>query len=108
MANPDFTRFSLGPYTYEQTQGVSAEISFLESGWFAFAVRGDFRANNDLVGYCGFLHHEVDGKDESEIGYRLHPDYWNRGLASEAAQAVPRSRGSADLNLPQGHFADSS
>ena len=22
------------------------------------------------------------------MGYRLHPDYWNRGLATEAARAV--------------------
>jgi [ribosomal protein S5]-alanine N-acetyltransferase len=27
---------------------------------------------------------------EIEIGYRLHPDYWNRGLATEAARAVRR------------------
>jgi len=26
--------------------------------------------------------------EEIEIGYRLHPDYWNRGLATEAARAV--------------------
>ena len=26
--------------------------------------------------------------NEIEIGYRLHPDYWNRGLATEAARAV--------------------
>jgi RimJ/RimL family protein N-acetyltransferase len=57
-----------------------------------------FRANNEQIGYCGFLHHNVDGRDEIEIGYRLHPDYWNRGLASEAAQAV-RDHAFRDLNL---------
>jgi RimJ/RimL family protein N-acetyltransferase len=45
-----------------------------------------------------FFHHpEVPG--EVEIGYRLHPDYWNRGLITEAARAV-RDHGFADLKLP--------
>ena len=58
-----------------------------------------FPANDDkLIGYCGFLHWHLDGADEVEIGYRLHPDYWNRGLASEAAQAV-RDHAFRDLNL---------
>ena len=38
--------------------------------------------------------------DEIEIGYRLHPDYWGRGLATEAAQAV-RDHAFADLKLPR-------
>ena len=42
MANRDFMRFSLGPYTREQTQSVSAEIPLLEPGSFAFAVCGYF------------------------------------------------------------------
>jgi [ribosomal protein S5]-alanine N-acetyltransferase len=50
-----------------------------------------------VVGYCGFHHHpEVPG--EVEIGYRLHPDYWNRGLITEAARAV-RDHGFQNLKL---------
>ena len=56
-------------------------------------------ANPDVIGYCGFHHHpEVPG--EVEIGYRLHPDYWNRGLITEAARAV-RDHAFADLKLPR-------
>jgi RimJ/RimL family protein N-acetyltransferase len=43
--------------------------------------------------------------NEIKIGYRLHPDYWNRGLASEAAQVV-RDHAYRDLNPTEGHFAD--
>ena len=46
------------------------------------------REENRLIGYCGFFRQIVDGVNEIEIGYRLHPDYWNRGLATEAARAV--------------------
>jgi ribosomal-protein-alanine N-acetyltransferase len=56
------------------------------------------RADNQLIGYCGFFHQEVDGTNEIEIGYRLHPNYWNKGLATEAAQAV-RDHAFRDLNL---------
>ena len=38
--------------------------------------------------------------NEIEIGYRLHPNYLNKGLATEAAQAV-RDHAFRDLNLPR-------
>ena len=74
MADPDFTRFSPGPYTYEQTQGVLQKFLSWNQADLPSQFAVIFRANNYLVGYCGFLHHKVDGKDEIEIGYRLHPD----------------------------------
>jgi len=53
-----------------------------------------------LVGYCGFFHHPEHGIEDIEIGYRLNPDYWNRGLATEAARAV-RDHGFRHLELPR-------
>jgi ribosomal-protein-alanine N-acetyltransferase len=88
FANPDFMRFSLGIFT-ERKQTVA----FIEKvmGWNGAGVPSQFavlpRGEDAIVGYCGFFHHaEVPG--EVEIGYRLHPDYWNRGLITEAARAV--------------------
>jgi RimJ/RimL family protein N-acetyltransferase len=100
MANRDFMRFSLGPYTREQTQSVLQKFLSWNGARLPSQFGVIFRANNDLIGYCGFLHWHLDGADEIEIGYRLHPDYWNRGLASEAAQAV-RDHAFRDLNLPK-------
>src|SRR6266480_5570973 len=100
MANADFMRFSLGPKTHEQT------AAFLEtvSGWHRAGLPSPFavvtRSDGMLVGYCGFLHQEVDGEKEIEIGYRLHPDYWNRGIATEAARKV-RDHAFSDLELPR-------
>ena len=51
-----------------------------------------------MLGYCGFFLQEVDGAEEIEIGYRLHPDAWGRGFATEAAQAV-RDHAFRDLGL---------
>ncbi len=98
MKNRDFMRFSLGVYTREQTLAFLEKIlSWDEAGLPSqFAVI--FRENSELIGYCGFFHQIVDGKNEIEIGYRLHPDYWNRGLAAEAAKAV-RDHSIHDLKL---------
>jgi len=100
FANPDFMRFSLGVFT-ERKQTVA----FIEKvmGWDGAGIPSQFavvpRGEERIVGYCGFFQHpEVPG--EIEIGYRLHPDYWNRGLISEAARAV-RDHAFADLKLPR-------
>jgi [ribosomal protein S5]-alanine N-acetyltransferase len=100
FANPDFMRFSLGVYT-ERKQTVA----FIDKviGWDRAGIPSQFavvpRGEEAIVGYCGFFQHaEVPG--EIEIGYRLDPDYWNRGLITEAARAV-RDHGFADLKLPR-------
>ena len=100
FANPDFMRFSLGIYTERKKT-----VDFIEKvmGWDQASMPSQFavvpRGEDVLIGYCGFHHHpEVPG--EVEIGYRLHPDYWNRGLISEAARAV-RDHGFTVLKLPR-------
>ena len=40
-----------------------------------------------LIGQCGLLRQEVDGKEELEIGYHLIPRFWKKGYATEAAVA---------------------
>jgi RimJ/RimL family protein N-acetyltransferase len=100
MANRDFMRFSLGVFSREQT------AAFLKKtlGWNSAGLPSLFavivRENSKLIGYCGFFHQEIDGTNEIEIAYRLHPDYWGRGLATEAAQAV-RNHAFRDLKLPR-------
>ncbi len=45
------------------------------------------KSNGLLVGHCGLIVQEVDGKRELEIAYSLLPAFWNRGYATEAAAA---------------------
>ncbi len=47
-----------------------------------------FKENNRLIGRCGLLYQEVEGKKELEIAYLIEHNYWKRGLATEAARAV--------------------
>jgi RimJ/RimL family protein N-acetyltransferase len=100
FANPDFMRFSLGVFTERQKT-----VDFIEKvmGWNRASMPSQFAVvpcgERIVIGCCGFHHHpEVPG--EVEIGYRLHPNYWNRGLITEAARAV-RDHAFADLKLPR-------
>src|SRR4029453_14170915 len=99
MANRDFMRFSLGPYTYEQTQTVLQKFLRWNQAGLPSQFAVVFREKNDVLGYCGFLHHP-EVPEEVEIGYRLDPAYWNRGLITEAARAV-RDYAFVGLKLPR-------
>ena len=44
------------------------------------------RETEKSVGMCGLMVQEVDGISELEIGYSLHPAFWGKGYATEAAQ----------------------
>ncbi len=100
MANQDFMRFSLGVYTREQTQAVLDKILIRNRAGLPSQFAAVIRTSGKLVGYCGFFHQIVDETNEIEIGYRLHPDYWNQGLITEAAKAV-RDHAFRDLKLPR-------
>jgi ribosomal-protein-alanine N-acetyltransferase len=89
FANPDFMRFSLGVFTErEQT------VAFIEKvmGWDDAGIPSQFavvpRGEDAVIGYCGFFYHPEHAIEDIEIGYRLHPDYWNHGLITEAARAM--------------------
>jgi RimJ/RimL family protein N-acetyltransferase len=58
------------------------------------------RSTQLLIGDCGLEHMDVDGMPQTELGYDFRSDYWNRGLATEAAQAV-RDYAFQTLNLPR-------
>jgi RimJ/RimL family protein N-acetyltransferase len=100
MANADFMRFSLGVFSREQTAAFLDKVIDWQRGGLPSLFAAIHRVDSRLIGYCGFLHQQVDGTDEIEIAYRLHPDYWGGGLATEAAQAV-RDHAFRDLKLPR-------
>jgi ribosomal-protein-alanine N-acetyltransferase len=89
LSNPEVMKFSLnGPYSREKSadfiRGCLEGYEKRGVGLFAVILRDEQR----VIGYCGFYFLSVDGTDEVEIGYRLHPSFWGQGLATEAAVAV--------------------
>lgn len=100
MANPDFMRFSLGVFSREQTAGFLERMRARDRDGLPSQFGVVFQPDEKLIGYCGFFPQVVDEIDEIEIGYRLHPDYWGKGIATEAARAV-RDHGFDELQLPR-------
>lgn len=47
------------------------------------------RDGGELIGFCGLNHMpDVEGRPETEVGYRLARAHWGRGYATEAVRAV--------------------
>ncbi|MEL7069697.1 MAG: GNAT family N-acetyltransferase [Cyanobacteria bacterium J06634_6] len=89
LSNPETMIFSsTGTHSIEQVQEkLEGFIAcYQEFGFGKWAVI--LRENNQLIGYCGIAVHEIDGRDEKELGYRLDSRYWGQGLATEAATAA--------------------
>ena len=49
-------------------------------------------AEGRVAGRCVLRHLDVEGRDEVELGYGLHAQYWGRGLATEVARELLRMR----------------
>ena len=100
MANKDFMRFSLGVLSREQTAAFLERVRARDREGLPSQFAVILRADERLIGYCGFFAQLVDDVEELEIGYRLHPDHWGQGLATEAARAA-RDYGFDQLKLPR-------
>jgi RimJ/RimL family protein N-acetyltransferase len=98
MADRDFMRFSLGIFSRQQTAAFLDKVRARDRDGLPSQFAVVFRENNQLIGYCGFFAQIVDEVEELEIGYRIDPASWNRGIATEAARAV-RDHAFAELRL---------
>ena len=89
LADPQVMRFCVaGPKTAEQTQSLidSCRAEYETNGYALYAVV--HKEDQHLIGYCGFMPQIVSEAPETELGYRLNPAYWGRGLGTEAARAA--------------------
>lgn len=48
------------------------------------------KENRSFMGQCGLLTQEINGKEETEVGYHLIEEFTGRGYATEAAQHMMR------------------
>ena len=48
----------------------------------------ELKSSGEMIGDCGPVWQEVDGKRELEVGYHIRRDHWGRGYATEAARAA--------------------
>lgn len=89
LANPQVMKFS--PTGILSTCQTQAKIdSFINSyevfGFGKWAII--FKQSNQLIGYCGIAIEKIDNVNQREIGYRIDPNFWGKGLGTEAASAT--------------------
>ena len=96
---PEVMRYISGePATHAQTAawiaGVKRCWAAWGTGWWALVELGTGRVIG--AGCIQYARREAElpedlqslRRNPLEVGYRLHPDYWHQGLASEAAQCM--------------------
>ncbi len=100
MAEKNFMRFAPGLFSRKQTPGFLDKMRPRDRTKLSSQFGVIFREDNRLIEYCGSFPQVVDDIEELEIGYRLDPFCWGRGLATEAARAI-RDHDFQDLQLPR-------
>src|SRR5688572_7247933 len=90
FADPEVMHFGPGLQTREWTRTwLRGCLEDYHEKWGFGLWAVVHREDSSVIGYCGLTRHEaLAGAPEIEIGYRLKPAYWGRGLATEAARAV--------------------
>lgn len=96
---PEVMRYISGkPESREQTEEAIARVqrawSVLGTSWWAFIETRSGRVAG--AGCIQYARREADPPSDLEalrnnpleIGWRLHPDYWRQGLATEAARCM--------------------
>ena len=96
--DPDVTQFMGGP----------RDADWLEKNFQEDAVNPDpllydqwpviERVSGEVIGYCGLLDKDVEGRAEIELVYAFMPSAWGKGYAAEIAQSL-RDHATRNLGL---------
>jgi RimJ/RimL family protein N-acetyltransferase len=84
-AHPDvYSSLSGAPLPREESDAIAewAQQLYASEGIGLLAV--ERRSDGAFLGMCG-LHHQASYRQDVEIGWRLAPEHWNKGYATEAA-----------------------
>jgi len=92
QSDPRYQRYyPLMEQTQEQTQEFIK--MFLdqqqETPRRKFQLAATLKTNSKLIGNCGIRMDTADAH-KADIGYEFSPEYWGKGYATEAAQAIVR------------------
>jgi RimJ/RimL family protein N-acetyltransferase len=99
---PEITRYIPdAPKTFEEAR---LELEWFLHGHPKYPELGlwatIYKDSGVFIGRCGLLPWLIEDKLEVEVAYTLAQDYWGRGLATEAAQAI-MNYGFKKLLLPR-------
>jgi len=83
--DPDVTRFMGGPRDAAWLQKNFTEDAHNVDPWPYDQWPVIEKSSGDLIGYCGFLDKEIDGRPEIELVYVFMPLAWGKGYGTEMA-----------------------
>jgi len=88
FSDPVAMQFFQGTKNEKETQEwINMVLNSYEKYGFGLWI-WHLKETAEFLGYCGFIFQEdVDGNDEIEIAYAFVRNFWNKGLATEAAVA---------------------
>lgn len=87
-ADPQVTRYMGGPRDYERVRALLEDRASLANPPEFDLWPVVEKASGKVIGDCGLLQKEVDGKPEVEVNYVFDPSVWGKGYATEAASAL--------------------
>lgn len=85
--DPEVTRYMGGPREpVALAMSLAEDLQPATSAYNLWPV--EERVTGELVGHCGILDKDVEGRAEFELVYVLARAFWGRGYATEAALAL--------------------
>lgn len=86
FSDAEMMRFYPKPFDRQRTAAwIEWNLrNYAEYGFGLWALI--LKQNGELIGDCGLIIQDVDGRQETEIGYHVRRDLWGQGFATEAAQ----------------------
>jgi ribosomal-protein-alanine N-acetyltransferase len=87
-ADPEVTRHMGGPRDRDEIERMLTEDAAAENPETFDLWPVIERATGEVVGHCGLLEKEVEGRPEIELVYVVRRASWGRGYATEAARAI--------------------
>ncbi len=92
LGNSEVMHFSIiGPLSLEQTKDFLKNkiLKHYEEFGFGLFALIDTKTTK-FIGLAGLVMQKIEEEEFVELGYRLDPKYWGKGLASEATLAISR------------------
>ncbi len=87
LSDPLTMQFWPSPFTLEQSENwVKINIERYKNlgfGRWSLVIK----KTEQVIGDCGLMISEIDGKEENDLGYIIHHKFWRNGYAYEAAEA---------------------
>jgi ribosomal-protein-alanine N-acetyltransferase len=87
-ADPDVTYYIGGPRNYEEVLRILREDMRLNPQPIFDLWPVIEKETGQIIGHCGILEKDIDGRNQYEIVYVLAKSAWGKGFATEVASSL--------------------